>query len=112
VDSTNVKAVESTDEGRTWGTAMTIGSGASPAVWVGATGLRFFAWVDGSAIKLRVRHASGDAIATATIVASGAASSGLGGCEGEATGEQVLSYVTTGGAVETLKSTDGGVTWA
>jgi hypothetical protein len=110
-----VETRSSVDEGRNWSVATTISSAATaatPALWVGATGLEYHWWVEGGAIKQQVRDAKGISIPTRTILGSGASGTGLGGVEVEATGLLIVSYIAAGGGgLVKITSSDGGLTW-
>lgn len=105
----------STDEGSTWSVAVTIATGvtdADMAVWVSKTGLEYYWWKDGAAIKQKVLDGAGNTfLATSTIVASGV-NVGPRGIEHETTGELLVVYGNTSGTMTRIKSTDGGVTWS
>ncbi len=107
--SSGIKLVSSLDEGVTWSMATTISSSGSHGVLcVSQSGVRHFFWYDGGAIKRRSYSAQMvQVIAAGSVVASGAADD----CPGAVclmNGDILLTYRTTGGALVSLTSTDGG----
>ena len=110
-ESGGIKSRHSEDEGGTWSVAVTIvSSGTYPAIVVSPTGLRHYFWYDGGALKTKILDSQDTVVLAATaIVASGAAASPIDAVHDGAL--ILLTYKTTGGAVVTVISSDGGVTF-
>ncbi len=111
--SSGIKFRTSEDEGGTWSVATTIAaSGSHPALCISRSGMRYFVWFAGSGqIKLRAYDGTQtERIAARTIVASGAADDCAGLVE-LLDGRLLLTYQTSSGAVVSVESADGGLTF-
>jgi hypothetical protein len=107
-----IEARHSDDEGGSWSVATTITStGRCPAACASPTQVRYFAWVAGGAVKvLGLDSLDNVVLPETTAVASGAANTGLAIVHD---GELLhLTYQASGGAQTSVKSADGGLTWA
>jgi hypothetical protein len=110
-DAGGIKTRYTEDEGSTFSVAVTIVStGTYPAIAISPTSVRHYYWVDGSAIKTKILDSQGTTLtATTTVVASGVASSAI---DAVYVGEEILlTYKSTGGAVISVVSVDGGITF-
>lgn len=111
-DSGAIKGRYTDDEGSTWSVATTIAAaGTYPAICISPTQARHHFWYDGGAIKTLITDSLGTTTTSATtVVTSGVASSPIDAVHD---GKLVLlTYKTSGGAVVTVVSTDGGVTFS
>jgi hypothetical protein len=110
-DGGGIKTRRTEDEGSTWSVATTItGSGTNPALVISPTSVRHYFWVDGSAIKTKILDSQdGTLTGTTTVVASGVASSTIDAVHA---GEEIfLTYQSTAGAVVSVRSANGGITF-
>jgi hypothetical protein len=111
-DAGGIKTRYTEDEGSTFSVAVTIVSaGTYPAIAISPTSVRHYYWVDGSAIKTKILDSQGATLtATTTVVASGVASSAI---DAVYAGEEIfLTYQSTAGAVVSVRSVDGGITFS
>jgi hypothetical protein len=111
-DGGGIKTRYTEDEGSNWSVAVTIVStGTYPAIAISPTSVRHYFWVDGSAIKTKILDSQGATLtATTTVVASGVASSAI---DAVYAGEEILlTYKNGSGAVISVVSTDGGLTFS
>lgn len=111
-DSGGIKSRYTEDEGSNWSVAVTIVSaGTFPAIAISPTSVRHYFWVDGSAIKTKILDSQGATLtATTTVAASGVASSAI---DAVYAGEEILlTYKNTAGAVVSVVSVDGGITFS
>lgn len=100
------------DEGGTWSVATTISAdGKAPACAVSPTGVRYFAWVASNQAKVKGLDSQNNVVLSTTVAVSSGVNSG--GVALEHDGEVLLlTYRTTGGAISTVISADGGLTWS
>jgi hypothetical protein len=111
-DSGAIKRRYTDDEGGSFSVAVTIASaGTYPAMAPSPTGIIHHFWVDGSAIKHKALDSQDNTVvATLTAVASGVAASAIDAVHD---GTLIhLTYKSSGGAVVTVVSGDGGLTFS
>lgn len=111
-DSGAIKSRYTDDEGSTWSVATTIAAtGTYPAICISPTQARHHFWYDGGAIKTLITDSLGTTTTSATtVVASSVAASPIDAVhDGKLL---LLTYKSSGGAVVTVVSTDGGLTFS
>jgi hypothetical protein len=111
---TTIKSRYTDDEGGTWSVATTITSaGTFPAIALSPTGVTHYFWVDGSSIKSSIYDSLGNVLTSVfTVVASGVASAAIDAIHDGTVIYLTYKNTTGSGQVVTVKSMDGGLTFA
>lgn len=104
----------SADEGRTWAVATTIApTGSHPEICPDQTGKRHLFYYRSSAIYTKIYDQVGNnLLGETTVVASGVADDSIAASEDIDTQRIVVVYKNTSGAIITVESSDGGVTFS